>query len=56
MKKFRNFKCESSNEIYEQRVNDDKLTITCKCGSKANRTLSAPKYFGNSTGRSPAAM
>lgn len=55
MNKYRNFKCESSNETSERLVNDDTLTIDCKCGSKAKRTLSAPKYFSNTVGKSPAA-
>jgi len=55
MKKMRNFKC-SSDHITERRVKDDVLMIDCpECKGEAKRTLSAPKCFQNTTGKSPSA-
>jgi hypothetical protein len=48
-----NFKCESSSEVYEKLVNDEKTIIICKCGSKANKAISAGRYLGNTTGKYP---
>ena len=55
MKKIQSFKCEQSKDIYERLMRNNDKTIKCKCGANANRLLSAPKYFGNTVGRSPAA-
>ncbi len=54
MKKIRYFKCVCSKEI-EKLVEDDVKVIECECGEFAMRMLSAPRCFGNTTGRSPAA-
>jgi hypothetical protein len=55
MKKYRNFQCSNTNEIFERRVEDDITIVKCACGNEANRIISAGKYFSNSTGRSPSA-
>lgn len=55
MKKLRNFKCSDCERIEEKFAEDDVLVSECICGGSATRTISAPGYFGNSTGRSPAA-
>ena len=54
MKKLRNFKCQNTNVVFERFVNDGTGELKCKCGAIANRTLSAPKYFSNTTGKSPS--
>ena len=54
MKKLRKFKCASCHKAYEKLIKDDILVIECDCGSKANRTLSAAKYFSNTVGKSQA--
>lgn len=36
-------------------VKDDVKSVDCECGSKAARMLVVPRYFGNTTGRSPSA-
>ena len=53
MKKLRAFKCPCGQRI-ERLVEDDVRVIKCKCGKDANRTLSAPRCFGNTTGGSPS--
>ncbi len=53
MKKLRNFLC-SSCGLFERFVDDDIKEIECKCGEKAQRQLSAPKCFQNTTGKSPS--
>lgn len=53
MKKLRNFECESK-EIIERFVVDAITIVKCSCGREAKRTISTPRYLGNSTGRSPA--
>ena len=53
MKKLRVFKCPCGQRI-ERLVKDDVRVIKCKCGKDANRTLSAPRCFGNTTGGSPS--
>ena len=40
--------------LFEKLIDDDAYVIACKCGGLAKRTISAPRYFGNSTGKSPA--
>lgn len=53
MRKLRNFKCETG-AIIERLVNDDINKSTCECGGDAEKTISTPRYLGNSTGKSPA--
>lgn len=55
MKKLRNFKCGTCRKEYEQFVEDAVDTFPCQCGKDAVKQISSPKYFGNSTGKSPAA-
>jgi hypothetical protein len=55
MKKYRNFKCSVCEQVEEKRVDDSVLISECECGEESRRIVSAPGYFGNSTGRSPAA-
>ena len=52
MRKIRNFKCSECNTRFERMVQDDVLIVNCECGSEAKRQLSAPRYFGATTGRS----
>ena len=54
MRKLRNFKCSETGEVFERFANDDMLIVQCNCSGLANRTLSAPKVLGNTTGRSPS--
>lgn len=54
MKKLRNFKCGTCQREYEKLVKDDVTSVECECGSKASRTISAPRCFGNTTGKSPS--
>ena len=54
MRKLRNFRCSKSNIIFERFVNDGTSELECKCGAIANRTLSAPRCFSNTTGKSPS--
>lgn len=51
MKKLHKFKCGSCQKEYEQFVDDTVKTFPCKCGSKATRLLSAPRFSGNSVGK-----
>ena len=49
-----NFKC--SNEHITERLIDNKVkSVVCECGEEALKMLSAPRSFGNTTGRSPSA-
>ena len=54
MKKLRYFKCSESSELIERLVEDDMRVIECECGGLASRQLSAPRSFGNTTGKSPS--
>jgi len=57
MRKIRDFKCEVCGDVFEVWVEDDVRTIDCQfCGSKdtASRCVSAGRYLGNTTGRSPS--
>ena len=54
MRKLRNLKCDNTDTVIERLVHDDVLAVTCTCLTLAKRTLSAPRYMGNTTGRSPA--
>jgi len=53
MKKLRNFECESG-AIFERFVVDGITIVKCTCGREAKKTISTPRYLGNSTGKSPA--
>jgi hypothetical protein len=57
MKKLRNFKCTKCSQVFERLTNDDVKIVNCTCEPKAeaNRCLSSPKCFQNTTGRSPSA-
>ena len=50
------FKCEKCDKYHEQMTDSETESIKCDCGGDCQRMLSAPKYFGNSTGRSPSAV
>lgn len=52
MKKLRNFKCQSG-AIIERLVVDGVTVTKCKCGEEAKKDISAARYFGNTTGKSP---
>lgn len=52
MKKLRNFKCQSG-AIIERLVVDGITIVKCECGCEARRDISAARYFGNTTGKSP---
>jgi len=54
MKKLRQFKCDSCGVI-ERLVIDSVIVTKCSCGERAKRIMSAARYFGNTTGRSPSA-
>lgn len=51
MRKLKNFKCTSSQVIFERFVNDEVKTVDCECGNQATRQLSAPKFIYNSCGK-----
>ena len=53
MKKLRNFNCPNCGTI-ERLVVDTVTVVKCDCGKEIKRTLSAPRYFGNTSGKSPA--
>lgn len=53
MKKSRNFKC-TNNHVENHLVDDEVTILECKCGELSTRMLGTPKYFGNTTGKSPA--
>ncbi len=53
VKRLFNFKCESG-EVYERYCCSEIKVATCKCGKEAKRQMSAPRYFDNTTGKSPA--
>jgi hypothetical protein len=54
MKIMLNFKCSCGLILHDQRVESDTKAITCECGKVANKMLSAPRCFGNTTGGSPS--
>lgn len=48
MRKLREFKCESCDNIQERLVKDDVKVLPCMhCGKDTNRMLSAPMTNGN---------
>jgi hypothetical protein len=57
MKKLRNFRCSTCDKTFERMVEDAVNVVMCPCDDKSEATkcISAPGYFSNSTGRSPAA-
>ena len=55
MKKIRTFSCSECKTTFDRMVKDSELIIYCECKGLANRRLSAPKYFGNTVGKSPSA-
>jgi len=55
MKKIRYFKCINGYK-FERMVTDDILEVKCECGEKAVRLLSAPRYFGSTTGKAVGAV
>ena len=50
MKIFKAFKCQESDTIFERLVTSEITLVKCKCGSEANKIITAPKFLGNSTG------
>lgn len=56
MKKLRDFKCDKCGHRFESFVEDSQQWLSCiKCGGESYKQLSAPKYFGNTVGKSPSA-
>lgn len=58
MKVTRNFKCTNKecNHISNRFLDSEIVNIVCPmCGVVANKMLSAPKCFSNTTGASPSA-
>lgn len=53
MRKLRYFKC-SNDHVIEELVEDDITSVNCECGETSKRLLSAPRCFGNTTGKSPS--
>ena len=56
MKKIRNFKCDNTDTVIERLVHDDVSAVTCTCLTLSKRTLSAPRYMGNTVGGSPGSI
>jgi hypothetical protein len=54
MKKLRIFKCSTCKKEDERLVDDGATMVECECGKQATRTISAPRCFGNTTGKSPS--
>lgn len=54
MKKLRDFKCADCFRVFEALVEDNTYLAPCDCGKQASRMLSAPRYLGNTTGKSPS--
>ena len=54
MKMYNNFKCSESNVIFDRLIENSIKALDCDCGANAIKALSAPKYFGNSCGKSPS--
>ena len=54
MKMLRSFKC-SNNHITEKFAEQDDLIAICEeCNEVATKMISAPRSFGNTTGKSPS--
>ncbi len=54
MKVLLNFKCKCGLEHRDKWLESNTKEIDCECGSKATKQLSAPRSFGNTTGKSPS--
>jgi hypothetical protein len=54
MRKIRQFKCASCEQEQERLVKDGVTMVDCECGKQAVRMISAPRCFGNTTGKSPS--
>ncbi len=54
MKVLRNFKCRDCNTIFEKRIDSDAKVAVCECSGVGDKQLSAPRCFGNTTGKSPS--
>jgi hypothetical protein len=54
MKKIRQFKCQVCDEYSENYVEDNVKEFMCDCGGVKLRMISAPRYFNNTTGKSPS--
>lgn len=54
MRKIRNFKCDKCQSHFEKLVEDESKIVACPCKGWAKRQLSAPRCFGNTTGKSPS--
>ena len=54
MRMLRNFKCKNEH-ITEKLIDSSINSIVCECEEEALKMLSAPRSFGNTTGRSPSA-
>ena len=55
MKIFKNFKCTVCDKVDERFVHTGVNEVVCDCGERSVKTISTPKYFGNSVGKSPSA-
>ena len=56
MRKLRNFKCDTTGTLFERLVHDSVMSVNCECKHLASRTLSAPRYMGNTVGGSPGSI
>ncbi len=54
MKILLNFKCKCGITYTDKWIESSTKEIDCECGSKAVKQLSAPRSFGNTTGKSPS--
>ena len=54
MKMLRIFKCKPCKIEMEEFVNTDDKVECSECGKECLKMLSSPRYFGSTTGRSPA--
>ena len=54
MKVMRVFRCECG-EVEELLICSSIGQVDCLCGEIMSRQLGTPKYFGNTTGKSPSA-
>lgn len=52
MKILHDFKCHKCG-IFEKLVDSSQSSVTCKCGSTANKVVSAARYLGNTVGKFP---
>jgi len=54
MRRYFYFKCKECEVTEERMINDDNNPSCLVCDGETDRLIGAPKYPGNSTGRSPA--